>query len=76
MSPYYVARLLAINAVIYGKERSRNITHYRVSYSTLCSIFERRFLTADLLTQLSCELLEINWALIDLGTEFESEHGR
>ena len=67
-----VAHLLIINASVYAKERERNIVNrYRFTYNTLLALAGRKHhLPAQFMVDLSDELAELGWLLINLGTDF------
>lgn len=64
------AKLVLINAKLYGKERGREVSRYRISPLTLKRISNRQALREGFLDKLADELAELGWTFIKLDDEF------
>lgn len=65
------AMLLVINSSLYSKEREREVTRYRFSHQTLCRISGgRKNIRGAFIKELDDELLELNWKLISIASEY------
>lgn len=64
------AQILICNALLYELEKEREVSRYRLSYSTLAFIANRQRLSPDFLTELDNELVELGWSFINMGDSF------
>ena len=64
------AKLIAINGALYGEERQRQVTRYRLSFATLRALSGRTALRESFLSDLEYELMELNWLFVRLGAEY------
>lgn len=66
-----IAKRLVANIELYGRERDRVVTRYRISWNALSELFGTlRSLSPWHIDELNAELFQLRWHLFQLGTEF------
>lgn len=66
-----IAKRLVANALVYAKERQREINRYRISWNMLAKMLDRTMVIRPLeIEALNDELNKLGWFVFQFGTEF------